>query len=56
MLAVEANTARPSIARFKPKPSNISDEKGEKDIKTEMQIVMSYTIKDQFDTLKKHIT
>ena len=52
MLAVEENTARPSIARFKPKPSNISDEKGEKDIKTEMQIVMSYTIKDQFDTLK----
>jgi hypothetical protein len=52
MLAVEANTARPSIARFRPKPANISDARGEKDIKNEMQIVMEYQILDQFDTLK----
>jgi hypothetical protein len=52
MLAVEANTARPSVAKFKPKPSNVSDEKGEKDIKNEMQVVMEYKILDQFDTLK----
>jgi hypothetical protein len=52
MLAVEANTARPSIARFRPKPANVSDAKGEKDIKNEMQVVMDYKILDQFDTLK----
>ena len=52
MLAIEANTARPVVARYKSKPANISDEKGDKDIKNEMQVVMSYTIKDQFDTLK----
>lgn len=52
MLAIEANTARPSVARYKSKPANISDSKGEKDIKNEMQVVMDYQIKDQFDTLK----
>ena len=55
MLAIEANTARPVVARYKSKPANISDEKGNKDIKNEMQVVMSYTIKDQFDTLKNLI-
>ena len=52
MLAIESNTARPVVARFRPKPANISDAKGEKDIRNEMQIVMSYAIMDQFDTLK----
>ena len=52
MLAVESNTARPVLARFKPKPANISDSRGEKDIKNEMQVVMNYKILDQFDTLK----
>jgi len=52
MLAVESNTARPVLARFKPKPANISDARGEKDIKNEMQVVMNYKILDQFDTLK----
>ena len=52
MLAVEANTARPSVAKFRPKPANVSDERGEKDIKNEMQVVMEYKILDQFDTLK----
>jgi hypothetical protein len=52
MLAVEANTARPVAARFRPKPANISDGQGEKDIKNEMQVVMDYAILDQFDTLK----
>ena len=52
MLAVESNTARPVVARFRPKPANISDNMGEKDIKNEMQVVMDYAIVDQFDTLK----
>ena len=51
MLAVEANTARPALATFRPKPANIRDG-GNKDIKNEMQIAMKYTITDQFDTLK----
>jgi hypothetical protein len=52
MLAIESNTARPVVAKFKPKPANISDAKGEKDIKNEMQIAIEYQILDQFDTLK----
>ena len=52
LLAIEANTARPTVARYKSKPANISDGKGEKDIKNEMGVVMDYQIKDQFDTLK----
>jgi hypothetical protein len=52
MLALEANTARTAVAKFRPKPANISDEKGEKDILNEMQVVMDYKIIDQFDTLK----
>lgn len=52
MLAVESNTARPAVARFRPKVSNISDEKGETDIKNEMQIAIKYKIVDQFDQLK----
>lgn len=52
MLAVESNTARPVLANFRPKPANISDNTGEKDIKNEMQVVMEYGIVDQFDTLK----
>ena len=52
MLAIEANTARPVVARYKPKPANISDSKGEKNIKNEMQVVLNYGIKNQFDTLK----
>lgn len=52
MLAIEANTARPAVGRYRSKPANISDEKGGKDIKNEMQVIMNYTILDQFDTLK----
>ena len=33
MLAVESNTGRPVVAKFRPKPANISDGKGEQDIK-----------------------
>ena len=51
MMAIESNTARPALARFRPKPANISND-GEKDIKNEMQIAISYRIVDQFDTLK----
>lgn len=52
MLAVESNTGRPVVAKFRPKPANISDGKGEQDIKNEMQIAISYRVLDQFDTLK----
>ena len=52
MLAIEANTARPVVARFRPKPSNVKDGGGSTDIKNEMQIVNNFKILDQFDTLK----
>ena len=52
MLAVESNTGRPVVAKFRPKPANISDGKGEQDIKNEMQIAICYRVLDQFDTLK----
>jgi len=52
LLAVESNTARPTLARYRPKPSNVADEKHEKDIKNEMQQVISYKVLSQFDTLK----
>jgi len=51
MMAIESNTARPVLARFRPKPANVN-QGGEKDIKNEMQIAISYRIVDQFDTLK----
>jgi hypothetical protein len=51
MLAVESNTARPVLAKFRPKPANIRDG-GNKDIKNEMQIAIKFKIVDQFDTLK----
>ena len=52
LLAVEANTARPVLARYRPKPSNVADASHEKDIKNEMQQVIKYKIISQFDTLK----
>jgi hypothetical protein len=53
MLAVASDTARPAVAKYRPKPSNIRQTPGgEKDVKNEMQLVMSYAIKDEFDTLK----
>jgi hypothetical protein len=53
MLAVSPDAARPSLASFRPKPANIRiNPGGEKDVKNEMQVVMDYRIKDQFDTLK----
>jgi len=51
MMAIEANTARPVLAKFRPKPANIR-ENGNKDIKNEMQIVSKFNIIDQFDTIK----
>ena len=52
MLAIDGNTARPVLARFRPKPSNVKDGGFSTDIKNEMQIVESFKILDQFDTLK----
>jgi len=52
MLAVDGNTSRPVVARFRPKPSNIRDGGGNLDIKNEMQIAINFRILDQFDTLK----
>ena len=51
MLAIEGNTARPVVARFRPKPSNVKD-LGETNIKNEMQIAINHKITSQFDTLK----
>lgn len=52
LMAIEGNTARPVLAKFRPKPSNIKDGTGVKDIKNEMQIVSKFNIVEQFDTLK----
>jgi hypothetical protein len=53
MLAVASDTARAAIAKYRPKPANIRQTPGgEKDVKNEMQLVMSYSITDEFDTLK----
>ena len=52
MLAIDGNTARPVVARYRPKPSNVKDGGGSTDIKNEMQIVNKFQILDQFDTLK----
>jgi hypothetical protein len=53
MLAVASDTARAAIAKYRPKPSNVRQTPGgEKDVKNEMQLVMSYSIVDEFDTLK----
>lgn len=52
MLAISGNTARPVVARFRPKPSNVKGGTGAQNIKNEMQVVESFRILDQFDTLK----
>jgi hypothetical protein len=53
MLAAAPDSARPALAKFRPKPSNVRvNPGGEKDVKNEMQMVMNYRITDQFDTLK----
>jgi len=51
MLAISANTARPSVAVFSPGPSNVR-ESGNYDVLKEMTVVSDYSIKTQFDTLK----
>jgi hypothetical protein len=65
MLAVTQDAARPVKARFASKPANVNKDMSntaaalipgftgpEKDIKNEMQIIMKYNIKTQFDQLK----
>jgi hypothetical protein len=53
MLAIASDNARAAVAAYRPKPSNLRQTPGgEKDIKNEMQLVIDYTIKDEFDTLK----
>lgn len=65
MLAVTQDAARPVKARFSSKPANVKTDIANeslslipgamgpvKDIQNEMQIIISYKIKTQFDTLK----
>lgn len=51
MLAITDSKARPSVARFEPKPMSIRNN-GNRDIIQEMKIASQYRIKDQFNTLK----
>jgi hypothetical protein len=53
MLATTPDTARAEVAAYRPKPSNIrATPGGEKNVINEMQVVMGYSITDEFDTLK----
>jgi len=51
LLAFSSGTARPAVAKFEPKPSNIRIE-GNRDIIQEMKNASKFVIKDQFNTLK----
>jgi len=52
MMAITDGAARPVVARFEKKPRSIKDGTGESNIIQEMQTVDSFTIKNQFDTVK----
>ena len=52
MLAVSGVSAKPVVAKFISVPANIRDERGNKNIVRDMQIVESFTIGSQYDTLK----
>ena len=51
MLAITDSQARPVVARFEPKPASIRVD-GNRDILQEMKIASTFTIKDQYNTLK----
>lgn len=52
MLAMDIDTARPSVARFSSQVANVRDDKGSKDIARDMSIIREFKILSQFDTLK----
>ena len=52
MLAVSGVSARPVVAKFLSVPANVRDEQGNKNVIRSMQIVESFNINSQFDTLK----
>ena len=52
MLAVSGVSARPVVAKFLSVPANVRDERGNRNIIRDMQIVESFTVNSQFDTLK----
>jgi len=52
LLSVASVSARPVVAKFAQKPANIRDSRGNRDIIKEMQSVFSFSINEQFNTLK----
>ena len=52
MLAVSNSVARPVQAKYTPKPANIRDSRGNRDVIKEMQTVVNFQINEQFNTLK----
>jgi len=52
MLAISNGVARPVQAKYTPKPANIRDGRGNRDVVKEMQTVVNFQINEQFNTLK----
>ena len=52
MLAISNGVARPVQAKYTPKPANIRDSRGNRDVVKEMQTVVKFQINEQFNTLK----
>ena len=52
MLAVSGVSARPVVDKYLSVPANVRDEQGNKNVIRSMQIVESFNINSQFDTLK----
>ena len=52
MLAISNSVARPVQAKYTPKPANIRDARGNRDVIKEMQTVSHFQINEQFNTLK----
>lgn len=52
MIAVAPDTSRPVVAKFVNQVANTRDGKGDRDIIREMQTISSYTILENFNTMK----
>ena len=52
MIAVAPDTSRPVVAKFINQVANTRDGKGDRDIIREMQTISSYTILENFNTMK----
>ena len=52
MIAVTPDTSRAVVAKFINQVANTRDGKGDRDIIREMQTISSYTILENFNTMK----